>query len=370
MGVRVMRRRGAVGLPRFGVVGSGRMATTMMSTLRSAGIEIRAVAAGSQQRARSFADLYGVVCAHSDWRTLVARSDIDAVYIANATIDHAAVAIAALDAGKAVLCEKPLATDPAACAQVINAARRSGQLCMEGLWTAFLPAHRRFADIAASGVCGAPVQLAAEFGYPEPANSRLFSPETGGVLLDRAVYLIALAIKTMGPVAAVSSSVDPAVAEPVRCVSLMLQHDRGGRSQLAASFDARLSNTASLACTKGHIRIEEPLLGAESLSIRMAKMPDRPLAAAEGDARGRILNGLRRSALLRRVKRGLPEGVRERLPYGADRFRPEVDHFLKLMSVGAVESETIPLALSLEVLRVVERAQTVAWAPSLRAQRS
>ena len=141
------------------------------------------------RHADRFAEAFGIPDAYGDQHRMLARADIDAVYIANAAALHRGSAVAALQAGKAVLCEKPLALDSAGGAQVAAAARRADRLCMEGLWTLFLPAYQRFIALAESQSCGAPGHLSAGFGSPEEAGGRLMSPDAGGVLLDRGVYL-------------------------------------------------------------------------------------------------------------------------------------------------------------------------------------
>ena len=356
-----MRRANGV-KRRFGVVGTGRMASSMVATLRSAGAEVIAVASREEARAALFARNHAIGSAYGDWRMLVQRPDVEAVYIANAPDEHAAVAIGALGEGKATLCEKPLATDAVMAAQMANAARRSGQLCMEALWTAFLPAHRRFASLAASGECGRPIHLRADFGYPEPPGSRMFDADGAGVLLDRAVYVVALALRVMGPVSEVSAQVERDADGLDRHAALMLRHEGGGVSQLGASFGALMSNSAFLSGTRGSLTLEEPLLGSEQIVARVAK------AQAQTGATERpkgVLRALKRNEMLRRLKRALPAGKREHLTYGPDPHRPQVEHFLGLMQEARVESDVAPLSLSIEALRVIEEAGRIA-APRAR----
>ena len=84
------------------------MAATMMLTFAQAGVRVNAVASHDPQRARRFASTFGIPMA-TDLHSLLRSTEVDAVYIANATAEHATTTIAALEAGKPVLCEKPLA---------------------------------------------------------------------------------------------------------------------------------------------------------------------------------------------------------------------------------------------------------------------
>lgn len=351
--------------PRFGVVGTGRMAASMVATLRSAGAEVAAVSSREESRAAQFARAHAIESGHGDWRAMVRRSDLDAVYVANAPAEHAAVAIGALVEGRAVLCEKPMATDAVMAAHIANAARLSGRLCMEALWTAFLPAHRRFASLAASGACGRLIHFQADFGYPEPPSSRLFEPGGAGVLLDRAVYVVALALRMMGPVSEVAAEVERDAAGLDRHAALTMRHEGGGVSQLGASFTALMSNSAFLSGSQGSLKLEEPLLGSERVVARVAKPG---VASAAAAAPGGLRQALKRSETLRMLKAALPAGKQERLGYGADPHRLQVEHFINLMRRGLVESDVAPLSLSIEALRVIEEARRVAT-PSARIGR-
>ncbi len=347
--------------PRFAIVGTGTMAATMMSTFRRAGSPVNAVFSRDARRAREFAERFAIPAAATDLGDFLRSSEFDAVYIANASADHAATAIAALEAGKAVLCEKPLALSIDDAEKVAGTAMRTGTLCMEALWIPFLPAYRRFLALARAQACGTPQHLFADFGYPVnyDSNRGPASPAAAGVLLDRGVYLVALALDLFGPVEDVDAQIDFTEQELDRQAALLLRHQDGGQSQLAASFSTLMSNSASLSCSQGMIRLEEPLLGAEAVSLRH-------MAAIDGSARTnlhertikrRLTNALRERPLLRRLKRAMPKARREHLPYGPDPYLPQLRHFLELMASNAKESDTIPLELSLNIQRVIALAR-------------
>ena len=95
--------------PRFAVIGTGGMAAAMMSTFAQAGVRVTAVASRDPQRSRQFASVFGIPTA-GNLDSLLCSTEVDVVYVANTAAEHATTAIAALEAGKAVLCEKPLAS--------------------------------------------------------------------------------------------------------------------------------------------------------------------------------------------------------------------------------------------------------------------
>lgn len=336
------------------------MAASMMATFAQAGVRVAAVASRDQQRALRFARAFGIPAASEGLSSLLQSAEVDAIYIANSNAEHASTAIAALEAGKAVLCEKPLALSAAEAERVAEASRRSGSLCMEAIWTLFLPAYRRFLELARTKTYGVPAHLFADFGYPvsEDALPSLFSP-TAGVLLDRGTYLVALALNVFGPVERVDAQLGFTAHGVDNHASLQLSHSGGGQSQLSASFTSLMSNAAALACSGGIVRLDEPLIGAETVSVQLTlaernALGDPTLPPA---LRQKLARRLRQWTPLRRLKRALPSARREHLSYGLDQYLPQLEHFLSLMKAGATESDVVPLEFSLAIQRVIGQAR-------------
>lgn len=343
---------------RFGVVGTGAMSATMMECLAlERRVDVVAVASADAARARAFADRFGIAHAHAHagLDALLARDDIDAVYIATATRDHAAHAIAALEAGKAVLCEKPFAIGVAQGQRVLEAAQRSGRLFVEAQWTTALPAYRELLRLARQRALGEPVLLHSEFGiaHDPAAHRRLFEGPGAGVLLDFGVYPIVLALQALGPVRSVDAAVRCTAAGVDVHATLQLVHEAGGHSQLAASLVATLPNRSSLSFAGGHVGLASPVMGAESLQVR-AVAPAGAVHA--GAAKPSLVAALRRQRWARRLKAALRGGGSEH-PFGANRYAPQLSHFVALLDAGALESDLMPHATSLAVLRVVEAAR-------------
>jgi predicted dehydrogenase len=352
----------AKNVPRFAVIGTGSMAAAMMSTFGRAGVPVTAVASRDAERSRRFASAFGIPTAGSDLDSFLHSGAFDAVYIANASAEHATTTIAALEAGKAVLCEKPLALSGSEAEHVAGVARRAGKLCMEGLWIPFLPAYRRFVELAHATTYGRPTHLFADFGYPvsEKGQPRLFSPAAGGVLRDRGIYLVALALNVFGPVQRVDALLEVTAHGVDQHASLQLSHRGGGQSQLSASFTSLMSNTAALACSGGLIHLEEPLIGAETVSTRrIAVVHDLSQETAQPlGARQKLARNLRQRPLLRRLKRSIPNARHEYFAYGPDPYLPQLLHFLALLSAGTAESDIVPLELSLSIQHVIDRARS------------
>ena len=348
---------------RFGLVGTGAMSATMMECLAlDARASVVAVASANAARAGAFAARFGIAHSHGSVAELLARTDIDAVYIASSTRDHAEHAIAALAAGKAVLCEKPFAIGAEQGRRVLEAAERHGRLFVEAQWTPALPAYRELLRIARERPLGEPVLLQSEFGLAlDPAShARLFEGEGAGVLLDFGVYPIVLALQALGPVRSIHASVRRNAAGVDVHASLQLLHENGGHSQLAASLVATLPNQTSLACTGGLVQLPSPVMGAEALDVRHT--PPQHAAPAGGGTKGRLVSALRRQRWLRRLRASLPRPRAQAHPYGANRYSPQLSHFISLLDRGALASDLMPHATSLEVLRIVDAARDAASA--------
>ena len=343
---------------RLGVVGTGAMSATMTACLaRVPRVAVTAVASADARRAQAFAARWGIR-AHGNLQQLLARDDVDAVYIASATRDHAEHAISALAAGKAVLCEKPLATSAAQGLRVVQAAAQHGRLFMEAQWTTALPAYRELLRLARQRVLGEPVQLHSEFGIAlDPASHRrLFEGEGAGVLLDFGVYPIVLALQAMGPVRGVSSAIARNAAGVDVHASLQLEHAQGGRSQLVASLVATLPNRTTLSATQGNVQLDSPVMGAERLQIREVA-PAVAASADQGGAKQRVVAALRQQRWLRKLRAARAGGRASEHSFGANRYAPLIAHFVSLLDAGALESDLMPHATSLEVLRIVDVAR-------------
>ena len=331
------------------------MAASMMATFLKAGVSVTAVVSRDLERARQFARTFSIPVSGSSLGSLIDRGDVDAVYVANSVHEHAKVCIAALEAGKPVLCEKPLATSLAEGLRVVEAARKAEILCMEGLWTLFLPAYKQFLELSGSGEWGKTRSLIADFGYPTSEESK--RKEMGGVLLDRGVYLIALALSVLGPVERVDALLGLTSAGADEEAFLQLFHSNGAHSQLAVSFAGLMSNTATLSCSRGSIRLEWPLIGSEKIStIRAAPLRSSRDSAQRQSVRDTIMKKLRESPRLRRINRTIKTPDRRYLPFGTDQYLPELNHFLGLMKMKSKESEIASLQLSLDIQRIIERA--------------
>ena len=167
---------------RWGIAGPGRVAATVAAEFAHVpDAELVAVGSRSSERAKEFAGRFGIPQAYGSYAELFA-SDVDVVYLATPHGQHTALALAAIEAGKALLVEKSFTTSVADTTAVIDAARRRGVFVMEAMWTRFLPAIAHLRELVSSGRLG---EVRAVYGDLlafrefEPSD-RLFNPALGG----------------------------------------------------------------------------------------------------------------------------------------------------------------------------------------------
>ena len=198
---------------RWGLIGCGdiarkRVAPALSESLHS---ELVAISRANRDLLDEFANRFGVPNRFADWRELVARDDVDAVYIATPVNLHAAQAVAAAELGKHVLCEKPMALNVAECDRMITAADASGVKLGIAYYRQFYPVVKRMKELIDSGEIGKPIVAqvnAFEWFNPGPSNPRawLLDPEIsgGGPMFDFGCHRIQLLLHLLGPIKAVS----------------------------------------------------------------------------------------------------------------------------------------------------------------------
>lgn len=181
---------------KWGIVSTGRIANDFASDFRYVVKgELHAVASRGLEKARDFAGKYNIPKYYGSYEELFADQEVDVVYVATPHNFHLENSIAALRAGKAVLCEKPITTNAADFGKLEQVAKDSGNYLMEGLWTYFLPATIQSKNWVDANRIGVIKHMKLDFGFAAPFDpeGRLFNPElAGGGLLDIGIYTLAI----------------------------------------------------------------------------------------------------------------------------------------------------------------------------------
>ncbi|MFW6597496.1 Gfo/Idh/MocA family protein [Propionibacteriaceae bacterium Y2011] len=203
---------------RWGVSSTGHIAGVVTEDLQLLpDIEVVAVASRSTDRAADFARHHEIPRSYGSTAELVADDQVDVVYVASPHSEHPAVVRACLEAGKAVLCEKPLTVTAAEATDLFDLAERQGTFLMEAMWARTNPLIRRAVDLVADGAIGEVRHVQAALGFHSDADDdhRLLNPDlAGGAILDMGIYPVHMAHLFLG--------------EPDRVMAVGTRHLRTG----------------------------------------------------------------------------------------------------------------------------------------------
>ena len=194
---------------KFGLIGCGDIARKRVApALRDSAVcELTAISRAQAQLAESFAKEFGASHFYAEWCDLLRDKEVQAVYIATPVDLHAEQTIAAAEAGKHVLCEKPMALNVSECDRMLEACRRAGVKLGIAYYRHFYPGIRRAKEIIQSGEIGNPVVVqmnAFEWFAPEPSHPRawLLKRELsgGGPMFDFGCHRLEVLLDLFGSV--------------------------------------------------------------------------------------------------------------------------------------------------------------------------
>ena len=188
---------------KWGIVGAGNIAHSFSKDLALViGGELTAVASRDLDKARSFANEYGAPNAFGSYEELFTSDTVDVIYIATPHTTHAELSIAAMKAGKNVLCEKPVGVNKGEVEAMTKVAKENNVFFMEALWTRFNPTIKKVKELVDNGTIGDIGYLHADFAFyalDRDENGRLLNPAlAGGSLLDIGIYPIFLSYLMLG----------------------------------------------------------------------------------------------------------------------------------------------------------------------------
>jgi D-xylose 1-dehydrogenase (NADP+, D-xylono-1,5-lactone-forming) len=242
---------------RIGILGAARIARQFVEAVRpSAKVVIAAVAARDAQRARTFAAELGIARTHASYDALLADRDIDAIYVPLPNNLHAQWAIRSADAGKHVLCEKPLAANAVEARAIFAAAARNDVAIVEGYPYRAQPQTRKVRELIQAGAIGNIRLVQASFGFPlsDAANIRMDPALAGGALMDAGSYPVSFVRMATGRrplrVQAMSRS-SPAGVDTTTMATLA--YDDGLLAQISCTFDSARHRHAFVAGDAGSL---------------------------------------------------------------------------------------------------------------------
>jgi predicted dehydrogenase len=279
--------------------------------------------------AAKFADRRNIPRRHASYEDLASDPDVDVVYIATPHPFHAQNATLCLQAGKAVLCEKPFCVNAAEAERVVELAREKRLFSMEGMWTRFFPLMEEVRRLVSEGAIGEVRMLNVDFGFRadlDPA-SRLFDQRLGGgALLDVGVYCVSFAAMILGrPSGSVGLSHlgETGVDEQA---SVVLEHEGGGLANLSIGIRTTTPQEATIMGTEGYVRIHAPWWRPKSMTIYRPKEESETVDA----------------------------------PVSGNGFNYEAAEVMRCLQAGKTESDVMPLDETISVMRTMDRIRA-AW---------
>lgn len=308
---------------RWGILGTGAIAHKFAFGLKfTPRAELAAVGSRTLEAAHAFADRFNVRRRHNSYEALAHDPEVDIIYVSTPHSLHKENSLLCLNAGKAVLCEKPFTINAVEAEEVINLARQKRLFLMEAMWTRFLPAVVKARQMIAAGTLGDIRMLAADLGFRadfDPQH-RLFDPALGGgALLDVGVYPISLASMLFGPPAHVTGLAhlgETGVDEQSAC---LLGYEQGRLAVLYCAVSTDTPSEALVIGTEGRVKLHAPLYCPAKLTL------SRP---------------------------GREDEVVD-VPYEATGYQYEAIEVVKCLQAGKLESDVMPLDETLAIMRTM-----------------
>ncbi|MBN1304085.1 MAG: Gfo/Idh/MocA family oxidoreductase [Anaerolineales bacterium] len=256
----------------WGLIGPGRIAHNFAGGLQA--IEdgqLYAVASSKLERAQEFAKRYQAPRHYDSYKALADDPRVDAIYIATPHRFHYENTLLCLEAGKPVLCEKPLTVNAAETKKLYETARRNKIFLMEALWTPYLPIWQQVRQWIDEGKIGTLELANATFGnkLARDVKDRWFNPElAGGALLDMGIYPLAMSRFIFGENPASFTAhgrLGPTGVDEFTAVTLV--YESGAVAQLSTNFISTNTNDYTIHGSAGYIRIHPMFWAAETATL-------------------------------------------------------------------------------------------------------
>ncbi len=357
-------------LIRWGIWGTGAIAHAVADDLRLvSGTVLHGVASRTIERARSFAAQHGAARFYTGLQSLLDDHEIDAVYVASPNHCHLDDSLSCIQAGKALLCEKPFALDFDQARRIVEAARQRKVFCMEAMWTRFIPAVIEAKRCIDAGLIGSIRLVQGNFSYPVPAGgeARFFDRELGGgAMLDRGVYLISLAQHLLGRPQSIRGTPCLGQSGVDEQSGYQLTYANGAMADFAASLRVRGTNEVWIFGDGGSLRLCEPFYRAHRLIVKSYPQQQAVVAQNSRSNSEGIRNSPTAKSLLRSfspLREFLRRGKVRRFPFAGNGYQFQFAEVGRCLREQRNESAIMPLDDSLEVMRTMDalRAQ---WSPA------
>ena len=253
---------------RWGILGAGKIAHDFVVALKTLSeSEHRAAVVAdlqSGENAREFAATHSIPRSYDSLDELTQDPNLDVIYIATIHVTHHDIGMRVLEAGKPVLCEKPMTMNGRDTKALIDKAREKNVFLMEATWMRFFPAVVELRRMISEGHLGEVKFVRANFSFRRPPNraeGRLTDPKLGGgSVLDVGVYTISFATMIFGgerpeKIHAQGTLLSTGVDD---LAVITLTYSRGRIAQLTCSISYDIACDAVVCGTKGELRLPHP----------------------------------------------------------------------------------------------------------------
>ncbi|XP_055640807.1 trans-1,2-dihydrobenzene-1,2-diol dehydrogenase-like [Toxorhynchites rutilus septentrionalis] len=247
---------------RWGIAGAGTIShdfVCALSTLPESDHRVVAIAARGLENAQKFADQHGIPVFTVGYEALAKNPHVDIVYIGTVNSLHYEHAMMMLDAGKHVLCEKPLCVNEGQAKALLEYAREKELFCMEAIWSRFFPSYSHLRERIRKGDLGAIEEVNVELGFPISNVERIRRKHLGGgTVLDLGGYNIQLALQVFQEIPDEIDADGELNEENVDIETNVLLHfPSGGVATMRTSGVENLSNKAVIVGSAGSITLHD-----------------------------------------------------------------------------------------------------------------
>ncbi len=326
------------------------------------GGRLHAVNSRNQTSAENFAKSFGLPKFYTSRPQFLVDQDVKKVYLATPNHTHKDLCLEALDAGKHVLCEKPLAATVAEVDEIEKAAKAANRVVMEGMWSRFLPIYQQIAELLEDGAIGEPQRWEAKLGHqvPRSEDGRFYSQEGGGALLDLGVYPLAIGRFLFGEQRHVATQA-AALKGVDEETTLRVTNDFGVTGRIDVSFRHQLPETMTIYGEWGRIDISGPVYRPESFRVVQYQAisaifdPGKKLSMKQKLQWSPALHGVKR--YLKNFRQRVMETDEIRVGYKGDGYIHQILAFEQAVKDGAGQVEQWPLSCTRNVVEVLEASR-------------
>jgi len=245
---------------KFGIVGTGCIAHRFAEAIKNVPeAQLVAVASRKQETADKFADEFNIPLRFASYETMAASPEIDAAYIAVPHSGHKECSCLMMNAGKHVICEKPMAVNLGEAKEMFSCAEKNSVFFMEAMWARLVPGTIKLLELVNNGVIGDVLGVEGKFCYTmdeDEMGHHVFKPENGGgSLLDVGVYGLNFASWYLGKDVEHISAEASEFGGVDSHICMLLKYKNGAIADLSSAILLRKPNEGAVYGTKGYIRM-------------------------------------------------------------------------------------------------------------------